>query len=447
MSTPPVNMQRAGDIAGMTHSSGGRPALFIDCSISAVGDNVSGIPRVVRQLVTHLRVMPADGVFSTCQPVAVGAGAYRVHELRQPVQLPSPLARGLRTAARRCDEWLREWAPGLERAIVQAVMAAGGIPSLGLAQAGPAAGTPEADMRPGDVLLLADAMWIVPKWKDGVMRAKRRGVKVVVLIYDLIPITHPGFFAPMFCEQFEAWLRDMIPLADAFVCISHATAVDLKRFAEHCRPESPGPVGVFPLGTRFSLDGPNRSDRMADILARMPRPILMVGTIEPRKNHSLVLDAFERLWMEGSALPLVVIGRRGWLCEQTLKRFARLQRQGRPVLHVADASDDDLKHAYRHARCLIFPSVAEGFGLPIVEALAQGLPTIASDIPVHREVGGDLATYVPLGDPDHLAGLLRSIEDGSTVLTAPAPGSVHLPTWGESAAALRTEIGRLLAIA
>jgi alpha-1,2-rhamnosyltransferase len=430
----------------MTNASGKKPRLFIDCSISAVGDKVTGIPRVVRELVTHLREMPADGVFSSCQPVAIGAGKYRAHELEQPVRLPSPLARGLRTAARRCDEWLREWVPWLEWAIVRGVMAAGGIPSLGLPQAGSSADAPEAEIEPGNVLLLADATWIAPNWKAGVMHAKRRGARVVALIYDLIPITHPGFFAPMFCAQFETWLRDLLPLADAFVCISHATAADLNHFAEHCRAEPLGPIGVFPLGTRFSLEGPDHSLRMAQILDKIPRPVLMVGTIEPRKNHSLVLDAFERRWQEGSSLPLVVIGRRGWQCEQTLQRFARLRQQGRPFVHVGDATDADLKHAYRHGRCLIFPSIAEGFGLPIVEALAQGLPAIASDIPVHREVGGDLASYVPLGDPYHLAGLLRSIENGSTVLTAPAPGSVHLPTWAESAAALQSEIARLLAI-
>jgi alpha-1,2-rhamnosyltransferase len=170
----------------------------------------------------------------------------------------------------------------------------------------------------------------------------------------------------------------------------------------------------------------------------------MVGTIEPRKNHALVLDAFERFWAAGGTAALVVIGRRGWQCEATLRRFTALAAAGKPFTHIGDATDADLHYAYRHARCLIFPSVAEGFGLPIVEALAQGLPAIASDIPVHREVGGDLATYIPLGNPGHLAELLRSIEDGATVLTAPAPGSVHLPTWAESAAALQAEINRLL---
>jgi glycosyltransferase involved in cell wall biosynthesis len=420
------------------------PRLFIDCSISAVGDNVSGIPRVVRQLVTHLQALPPGSPFSACEPVAAGAGKYRLHELRQPVQLPSSFARGLRTAARRCDEWLREWAPGLERAIVQAVMAAGGIPSLGLAQAGPGVNAPAADIQPGDVVLLADSTWIVPRWKDAVLDARSRGARIVALIHDLIPISHPHFYAPMFCAQFEVWLREFLPLADAFVCVSNATADDLQRYAAAAGIQPHGPVGVFPMGTKFTTGEAMPGERIAAILDGRTKPVLMVGTIQPRKNHALVLDAFEEAWAAGSKLPLMIVGRRGWLCEQTIKRFSRLEAQGRPFTHIADATDADLQYAYRHARCLIFPSVAEGFGLPIVEALAQALPAIASDIPVHREVGGDLATYIPLGDPAHLAALLRSIENGSTLLTAPAPGTVHLPTWAESAAALQAEIDRLL---
>ena len=421
--------------------------LFIDCSISAIGDNVSGIPRVVRQLVAHLDDSSSQAAIFSHAPVAVGAGRFHIHTLKQVATLPSPLARGLRTLARRCDEWLRDWAPSLERTIAHAVMAAGGIPSLGLAQVGVATTAPEPEWQAGDVLLLADAIWIVPRWKDAVNEARRRNAKIVVVIYDLIPITHPQFFAPMFCAQFEAWLRHILPLADGLVCISHATATELKLFADRCGITNLAPVGVFPLGTTFSVERTVTSDRMANILKSYPKPVLMVGTIEPRKNHALVLDAFELAWDQGSRLPLLVIGRRGWMCEKTIKRFAKLKKLGRPFLHIDDASDDDLVHAYRHARFLIFPSITEGFGLPIVEALAQGLPAIASDIPVHREVGREHATYIPLGDPAYLARLLLSIEDGSTVLTAPEPGTVHLPTWADSAAAIQVEIASLLATA
>lgn len=420
--------------------------FFIDCTLAAAQQQATGISRVVRELIEADDHAGGKASVGAVQPVAVVGGVFRLAQLQGVKAAPSGVAVQLRTVARRLDEWLRDRAPNLEHAIVRAVMAAGGIPSLGLATAGAAAGEEPARFRPGDVLLLADATWMIPRWKPAVESAKAEGARVVPVIYDLLTWSYPQFFAPLFCAQFKRWLVEMIPLADACVCISHATADALREFAaaEGLTNALP-PVGVFPLGTKLTPAAAEPRTEVAAIFDRADRPFLMVGTIEPRKNHALVLDAFERFWAAGGTAPLVVIGRRGWQCEATLRRFAALAAAGKPFTHISDATDADLQHAYRHARCLIFPSIAEGFGLPIVEALAQGLPAIASDIPVHREVGGDLATYIPLGDPDHLAGLLRSIEDGSTVLTAPAPGSVHLPTWAESAAALQAEIERLLA--
>ena len=422
--------------------------VFIDCTLAVAQQQATGISRVVRELTEVGNATSGKASTGAVQPVAVSGGLFRLAELQAIKSTPSGIAVQLRTVARRLDEWLRDRAPNLEHAIVRLVMAAGGIPSLGLATAGAAAGDEPARFQSGDVLLLADATWMIPRWKPAVESAKAQGARVVPLIHDLLPWSHPQFFAPLFCAQFKRWLGEMIPLADACVCNSHATADALREFAaaEGLADALP-PLGVFPLGTKLTPAATEPRTEVAAIFDRAHRPFLMVGTIEPRKNHALVLDAFERSWAAGGTAPLVVIGRRGWQCESTLRRFAALAAAGRPFTHIGDATDADLQHAYRHARCLIFPSIAEGFGLPIVEALAQGLPAIASDIPVHREVGGDLATYIPLGDPDHLAALLRSIEDGSTVLTAPAPGSVHLPTWAESAAALQAEIGRLLALA
>jgi glycosyltransferase involved in cell wall biosynthesis len=417
---------------------------YVDWSLAAGSPNVSGIPRVARELVRNVGAKfggeePSDAGVVICN------SRFRPRSDRSP-PLPPPKgsARHLRAAARRVDEWLRDHAPALESLLTRAVMAAGGIPAFG--QPSAVADGPPIDFRPGDVVVLADATWSVPGWKPAVESAKAEGGRVVPVIYDLLTWSHPQFFAPLFCAQFKRWLIEMIPLADACVCISHATADALRQFAtaEGLADALP-PVGVFPLGTKLTPAAAEPRTAVTAIFAKADRPFLMVGTIEPRKNHALVLDAFERFWAAGGTAPLVVIGRRGWQCEATLRRFTALAAAGRPFTHIADATDADLHYAYRHARCLIFPSVAEGFGLPIVEALAQGLPAIASDIPVHREVGGDLATFIPLGDPAHLARLLRSIEDGSTVLTAPAPDTVHLPTWAESAAALQAEIDRLLA--
>ena len=418
--------------------------MYVDWSLAAAAPTITGIARVAQELVRHVELRaggerPADSGVVVCGsrfcPRTFDQAAASHH---------FGVMWHVRSAARRLDEWLRDQAPALESLLTRAVMAAGGIPAFG--QPSAVADGPPIDFRPGDVVVLADATWSVPGWKPAVESAKAQGAHIVPLIHDLLPWSHPQFFAPLFCAQFTRWLRDMIPLADALICNSHATAAALQQFttAEGLADALP-PVGVFPLGTKLTPAAAEPRTEVAAILAKADRPFLMVGTIEPRKNHALVLDAFERFWAAGGNAALVVIGRRGWQCEATLRRFTALAAAGRPFTHIADATDADLHHAYRHARCLIFPSVAEGFGLPIVEALAQGLPAIASDIPVHREVGGDLATYIPLDDPAHLAGLLRSIEDGSTLLTAPAPGSVHLPTWAESGAALQSEITRLFA--
>lgn len=407
---------------------------------------MTGISRVVQAIIEAGNSSGGDETGDAFQPVAVAGGVYRLAQLQSKGPAPSGVAVQLRTIARRLDEWLRDRAPNLEYAIVRLVMAAGGIPSLGLATAAVANDAVSVSFGNGDVLLLADATWMIPSWQSAVAEARVGGARAVFLIYDLLPVSHPQFFAPLFCAQFKRWLIEMIPLSDACVCISHATATALREFAtaEGLTDALP-PVGVFPLGTKLTPAAAEPRAEVATIFAKADRPFLMVGTIEPRKNHALVLDAFEQFWAAGGNAPLVVIGRRGWQCDATLRRFTALTVAGRPFTHIADATDADLHYAYRHARCLIFPSVAEGFGLPIVEALAQGLPAIASDIPVHREVGRDLATYIPLGDPAHLAELLRSIENGLTVLKAPAPGTVHLPTWAESAAALQSEIDRLLA--
>lgn len=416
--------------------------IHVDWSLAAASPNVSGISRVARELVRHIAASPAGEVPAAVGVVVADARFCPRGEHAAPLPLPPSPARHLRAAARRLDEWLREHAPAVESLLTRAVMAAGGIPAFG--QQSPVADGPAIGFKRGDIVVLADATWSVPGWKPAVESTRAQGARVVPVIYDLLTWSHPQFFAPLFCAQFKRWLSEMIPLADACVCISHATADALREFATaEGLAEALPPVGVFPLGTKLS---PATAEPRPEVAATFAndQPFLMVGTIEPRKNHALVLDAFERFWAAGGTAPLVVLGRRGWQCEATLRRFAALAAAGRPFTHIGDGTDADLQHAYRHARCLIFPSVAEGFGLPIVEALAQGLPAIASDIPVHREVGRDLATYIPLGDPDHLTGLLRSIENGSTVLTAPAPGSVHLPTWAESAAALKAEIDRLL---
>jgi len=128
----------------------------------------------------------------------------------------------------------------------------------------------------------------------------------------------------------------------------------------------------------------------------------MVGTIEPRKNHAYVLDAFDSLWAHGEEATLVILGRPGWKTESFLERVADHPQLDKQLFWVRDASDAELDYAYRNASALIIASKIEGFGLPVVEAFQRGLPVLCSDIPVFREIAAGKATFFGLSHPQHL---------------------------------------------
>ena len=153
---------------------------------------------------------------------------------------------------------------------------------------------------------------------------------------------------------------------------------------------------------------------------------LMVSTIEPRKNHAYLLDAFERIWAEDSEACLCFVGKIGWKTEQLIERIRQHPQFQKKLFMFNDLSDRELEHCYTHARSLVFPSYVEGFGLPLVEAMQRGLPAMASDIPVFREIGGDSMVYFDLEQPETLARLIRQFEESGKF---PAPLSLADWQW------------------
>src|SRR6201999_1773329 len=113
---------------------------------------------------------------------------------------------------------------------------------------------------------------------------------------------------------------------------------------------------------------------------------LMVGTIEPRKDHATVIDAFQMLWESGSRARLTFVGRPGWRAEAVLARIKALAETNPFFKFHANASDELLAQCYDEASVVIASSLAEGFGLPLIESMMFGKPLIASDIPSFREV-------------------------------------------------------------
>ncbi|MFO1025156.1 MAG: glycosyltransferase family 1 protein [Acetobacteraceae bacterium] len=290
-----------------------------------------------------------------------------------------------------------------------------------------------ADCR-GSVLLLLDASWSLPIW-PAVERFRRSGGRVVGVIHDLIPLTHPHTCEPRLTRAFRSWLTAHLTLSDGFICVSRATADALRRYAlAHPGPRSAAvpPIAHFHLASELDLAGTGAPARPAIVaLFAAPEPtFLMVGTFEPRKRHAFVLDAFDLHWRQGGRARLVLIGRQAWKTEAFLHRVAAHPEYGRRLFLIRDAGDTDLAHAYGHAAALIIASEIEGFGLPVVEAFQYGLPVLCSDIPVFREIAGDRAAYFSLTDPATLTALLAGVGPGeSEGRRTPQPWI----TWTESA--------------
>lgn len=229
---------------------------------------------------------------------------------------------------------------------------------------------------------------------DYAERVSRRSLKPVFFLHDLIPISHPEYCRPGEAERHHRRLETMLSVGKGLIVNSVATRDELVAYAA-TRGLAVPPCAVASLAPA-RLPEPYRS-------RALEKPYFVVlGTIEPRKNHSLLLHLWRQLVAElGEAAPqLVVIGQRGWECEQVVDLLDRCAALKGHVTELPRCDDRELATWLRHAQALLFPSFIEGFGMPLVEALMLGVPVIASEMLVFREIAGAVPHYLdPLDGP------------------------------------------------
>jgi glycosyltransferase involved in cell wall biosynthesis len=302
-----------------------------------------------------------------------------------------------------------------------------------------------------DVLLLPDAYWACGEVWPAVERARAAGAMSVPVVYDLIPMQHPEIYGADGAAMFRRYLAAVVAHADLIVTISETVARDLTAETSAVRfPRRAPEIVPWRLGCDLSdAGGVVRPGMRALFDNRLPdSPFLTVGAIEPRKNHGFILDAFERLWEDAatSHVRLAIVGRPGFKSGPALRRIKSDPRYGSKLFLLSDLDDAEIDHAYRHARAVVFGSIAEGFGLPIVEALRHGQTVIASDLPIHREVGGEACDYFELTGPDRLADAIASHEDRHRSAPASRRFGPEPATWASAAARLIDAIGERLAV-
>jgi glycosyltransferase involved in cell wall biosynthesis len=229
------------------------------------------------------------------------------------------------------------------------------------------------------------------------------GIASVVTIHDLIFERFPELYAPLDRRIYSFKARSAVARADVVVAVSEQTRRDLVEL--YGVPE--GRVRVVYQTCHEAFRSPLPDERLREVAARFsipPRFLLAVGTIERRKNLLLVLRALEKL----PGVPLVAVGRETPYAAE-LREFARAHGLEDRVRLLSGVSTPDLAAMYRLATIAVYPSLFEGFGIPIVEALFSGTPVVTSFGGVFPEAGGPGSAYVDPGDPEALRDVLAEL--------------------------------------
>ncbi|MGH1330148.1 MAG: glycosyltransferase family 4 protein [Paracoccaceae bacterium] len=251
------------------------------------------------------------------------------------------------------------------------------------------------------------------------------GVQINILLHDFIPLDFPDWQGIGTVEAFREKMQTVSDHADLIICNSEQTLQDAQRWL--------GEMGRIPASivAHLGIDPPK------ELSGELPQEIdpnkpyfVVLGTIEPRKNHALLLDIWDEFAREGGApAQLVVVGRRGWKNEAV---FARLDKPPKDVVELSGLSDGAVQTVLKGSVGLLFPSFVEGFGLPPAEAAALNIPVICNDLAIYREFLGDYPVYLDVTAMYLWKQSIRKLVDYHEVEhneAERAPRPVTLPNW------------------
>lgn len=299
--------------------------------------------------------------------------------------------------------------------------------------------------KPGDVFLGLDYSLNTIRWhRRQLAQYRRDGGQLWFLVHDVLPLERPQWFSNKNVIRFTAWLDIIAEMADGFICNSYYTQKELRRVLRiRYGLVDDYSTCVVPMGSKIfesRLDGADVTSTCIDIDLSSSFT-LMVGTLEPRKGHRDVIEAFEALWDAGSLHRLVLIGRLGWDVESLKRKIKGHAEFGGKLLWLDDVDDRSLDKIYSHCDGVIIASYAEGFGLPLIEALEKGKPVLARDIEVFRQHAGCGVEYFPehAGRQDlslSIENWLKNIKENKIVIAKP------LGTWRDAAVQLFSAIAR-----
>ena len=264
------------------------------------------------------------------------------------------------------------------------------------------------NLKRGDKYLILGAFWVSPSYERILIGLREKGVSVGVYIYDLIPITNRNFVTEDLAIAFKRGAGELLCIADFILTISEYVAVEVRKFMQ-AQLGVEAPVRAVTLAQELDDLRNDESDvRMIIQDAAVDPFVLCVGTIETRKNHQYLINLWRELIAErGAEAPnLVLVGRWGWRIQDLKEQLTETNHLDGKVIVFDSINDPELSFLYKNCMFTMFPSFAEGWGLPVGESLAYGKPCIASNTTSIPEVGGDLVRYI---DPYDLSSGRREL--------------------------------------
>jgi glycosyltransferase involved in cell wall biosynthesis len=383
--------QAASWLSSMRIPTWKRRRLYIDVSHIAQKDFETGIQRVVKELVRALYTAGFKGI----EAIAVELNNGEIIEARAWCQSKGLLA------------------PSENNATLSPI-----------------------EFSSGDILLMLDSSWAqYDEFNPVFERARLANVPVITVVYDLLPITlPPGNITEGGSEWFEGWFRKAVKASDGLLCISKTVANEVIEYVgTHCPEKKSLKVGYWHLGSDFDHAESKDCNSARVIEVKKQKYLLTVGTIEPRKSHAKILEAMEHLWAQGFELSLCIAGKEGWMVGELMERMRTHPELGKRLFLIEKPTDSEISFLYQGALGLLFLSIDEGFGLPLVEAGHYGVPIICSDIPVFREIAGEYATYLNLESKQNISESLRKWMDACESGLLPDTHNMPRLTWEESA--------------
>jgi glycosyltransferase involved in cell wall biosynthesis len=265
---------------------------------------------------------------------------------------------------------------------------------------------------PGDVLVSLGATWVLPGHVEAVASVRNSGVKVVRMIYDLIPTIKPQWLDPAHTKAITAWVRGVLCESDLILTISEFSRHEIERYCEECRFDVPH-ISVVRLG---DVPGEASGGSAPAPLPRFAptRPFFVcISTLDVRKNHRLLYDAWTHLAVSrGEQCPdLVCIGTPHLYVADLLREIRQDRTVNRHIHVLHGIGDCELDWYYKNCEATIYPSKYEGWGLPVAESLGHGRLCLASNATSIPEISSDLPEFFDPFDVHGLVGLVQRVLD------------------------------------